>query len=72
MTGILIQTGDRPDIAFEDGKLYGGLHCGECFSIFDGSKGWIPVRLELREDWILVANGGRDVFPMPYGSQITL
>ena len=28
MTGILIQNGDRPDIVFDNGTLYGGLHCG--------------------------------------------
>ena len=50
MTGILIKTDDRPDIVFEDGSFYGGLHCGECFSVFEPSNGWVPVRLEFTED----------------------
>ena len=28
MTGILIKLDDRPDIIFDNGTFYGGLHCG--------------------------------------------
>ena len=35
MIGILIKLNDRPDIIFENGTFYGGLHCGECLSIFE-------------------------------------
>lgn len=31
MIGRLIWNHDRPDIAFDTGALYGGLHCGDCF-----------------------------------------
>ena len=46
MTGILIKLNDRPDIIFENGTFYGGLHCGECLSVFKENVGWVPVRLE--------------------------
>ena len=32
MIGQLIWNHDRPDIAFDTGALYGGLHCGDCFN----------------------------------------
>ena len=53
MTGILIWNGERPDIAFDNGALYGGLHCGECFDV-EVRDVWIPVRIEMDEDWYLV------------------
>ena len=58
MTGILIKLNDRPDIIFENGTFYGGLHCGECLSVFKENVGWVPVRLEFTDDWVLV-DGGR-------------
>lgn len=67
MTGILIKLNDRPDIVFEDGTLYGGLHCGECLSIFEEKMGWIPVRLELADDWVLIDGGRAKPIPVPYG-----
>lgn len=67
MTGILIKLNDRPDIVFEDGTLYGGLHCGECLSIFEEKMGWIPVRLEFTDDWVLIDGGRAKTFPVPYG-----
>ena len=54
MIGILIKLNDRPDIIFENGTFYGGLHCGECLSIFEKNIGWVPVRLEFTDDWVLV------------------
>ena len=36
MVGILIFNGGRPDIALENGALYGGLHCGTAFNITMG------------------------------------
>lgn len=63
MTGILIQNGDRPDIAFYNGTLYGGLHCGECFAIYFNR--WIKVRLEYLDSWIIIDHGKS--YPIPYG-----
>ena len=40
MVGILIFNGDRPDIALDNGALYGGLHCGDCFQYYDGTVTW--------------------------------
>lgn len=68
MTGILIKNGNRPDIVFENGTLYGGLHCGECFQIYD--KKWVPVRLEHDNDWVLVSNG--KMIPIIYGCKVKL
>ena len=48
MFGILIFNGNRPDVALEDGTLYGGLHCADCFRCHE--NGWIDVRLEYYED----------------------
>lgn len=66
MIGILIQAEDRPEIVFEDGTLYGGLHCGDCFQLYAGT--WFPVRLEYDEDWFLLANG--QSVAVPYGSRV--
>ena len=63
MTGILICNGERPDIAFDNGALYGGLHCGECFEIF--SDCWKTVRLELYREWVIVEDG--KMTPVHYG-----
>jgi len=30
MKGILVFNSDRPDIAYKNGTMYGGLHCGDC------------------------------------------
>ena len=68
MTGILIQNGDRPDIAFDNGTLYGGLHCGECFRLYDGE--WLSARLEYDACWILLIDG--QAVPVPYGSTVKL
>ncbi len=43
----------RYDICFGLDSYYGGLHCGECFDV-DMSGTWVPVRIEMAEDWYLV------------------
>ena len=68
MFGILIFNGDRPDIALEDGTLYGGLHCGECFRCYAG--GWLDVRLEYEDGWVLVCDG--TYRSVPYGAQVSI
>ena len=43
----------RYDIFLGNGGYYGGLHCGDCFDVeVDGR--WIPVRIEMDDDWYLV------------------
>ncbi len=68
MTGILILNGDRPDIAFDNGILYGGLHCGECFDVYFGR--WIRVRLEYFDGWIIICEGKS--YPMSYGLRVRI
>lgn len=69
MLGILIFNGERPDIALENGTLYGGLHCGNCFRYYE--NGWIDVRLEYHEDkWVLVCRG--EYLPIRYGTQVNI
>ena len=68
MFGILIFNGDRPDVALENGTLYGGLHCGECFRCYLDE--WLDVRLEYGNDWVLVCGGRRP--PVKYGAQVQL
>lgn len=72
MTGILIKLNDRPDIVFENGTFYGGLHCGECLSIFEKNIGWVPVRLEFTDDWVLIDGSRAKTFPVPYGDYVML
>ena len=72
MTGILIKLNDRQDIVFENGTFYGGLHCGECFSVFEANTGWFQVRLELTDDWVLVDASRAKTFPVPYGDHVML
>lgn len=69
MTGRLIWNQDRPDIAFDTGMLYGGLHCGECFQCFLNNH-WINVRLEYTTAWTLVCNDYE--MPIRYGLLVSL
>lgn len=68
MTGTLIQNGERPDIAFDNGTLYGGLHCGECFDVFFNQ--WIKVRLEHLDSWIIIYDGKS--YPVLYGVRVRI
>ena len=68
MFGILILNDDRPDIALEDGTLYGGLHCGDCFRYYE--DGWSDVRLEHTDRWILVQSG--KYRQIKYGAQVSI
>ena len=43
----------RYDIRFGMESFYGGLHCGECFEV-KVKNTWVPVRIEMDEDWYLV------------------
>ena len=43
----------RYDIRFDEDSYYGCLHCGECFDVYIRRK-WVPVRIEMDEDWYLV------------------
>ena len=70
MTGISSKFDGRPDIIFENGTLYGGLHCGECFSVLETDAGWVSVRLELIDDWVLVDGNRGKTFPIPYGDHV--
>ncbi len=51
MIGRLIWNQDRPDIVFDTGTLYGGLHCGDCFACWLDGR-WLDVRLEYMNDWV--------------------
>ena len=55
--------GERPDIAFDGGMLYGGLHCVECFEVLEGC--WKEARLELSRGWMVEENG--KMMPTHYG-----
>lgn len=68
MFGISIFNGERPDIALENGTLYGGLHCGDCFQYYD--EGWTDVRLEYMDGWILVH--GQVYREIVYGTQVKI
>ena len=43
----------RYDIRFGMESYYGGLHWGECFEVKINDV-WVPVRIEMDEDWYLV------------------
>ena len=43
----------RYDIRFDLESFYGGLDCGECFDV-KVKDVWIPVRIEMGDDWYLV------------------
>lgn len=68
MFGTLIFNGDRPDIVLENGTLYGGLHCGDCFRYYE--DGWSDVRLEYTDSWVLVQNG--KYRQIKYGAQVNI
>jgi len=69
MFGILIFNGDRPDIVFEDGTLYGGLHCGECFQYYYKDN-LLDVRLEYEGGWLLVY--GQQIQSIQYGTRVKI
>ena len=69
MTGRLIWNQDRPDIAFDTGMLYGGLHCGDCFQCWIGGR-WLDVRLEYAQDWALIHHHRAE--PVCYGALVRL
>ncbi len=68
MFGIIILNGDRPDIVLENGILYGGLHCGDCFQYYE--NGWLDVRLEYTDEWTLICCG--KYLPIRYGSAVKI
>ena len=43
----------RYDIRFGMESYYGGLHCGEWCEV-KMNYVWVPVRIEMEEDWYLV------------------
>ena len=43
----------RYDIRFGMESYYGGLHGGECLEVKINDV-WVPVRIEMDEDWYLV------------------
>lgn len=69
MIGRLIWNQDRPDIAFDTGELYGGLHCGDCFQCWLEGH-WIHVRLEITDDWVLFCNDCS--MPVCYGVSVRI
>lgn len=69
MVGRLIWNHDRPDIAFDTGILYGGLHCGDCFQCRIDNC-WIDVRLEYLYNWVLICDGG--TIPIRYGVSVRI
>lgn len=64
--GILVDAGERPDIMTEDGRLLGGLHCGDCFCILEGEH-WHSARLEYMGGWYIIEDG--KAMAPPYGSR---
>jgi hypothetical protein len=67
MKGILVFNSDRPDIAYKNGTMYGGLHCGDCLNCFvDGT--WKVVRIEYVNDWVFYCDG--KMSPIKYGSEV--
>lgn len=69
MTGILILNQGRPEIFGDTGRLYGGLHCGECFLCYIDDI-WTDVRLEYDNDWVILNHGMKR--PVPYGSRVKI
>ena len=65
MIGRLIWNHDRPDIAFDTGALYGGLHCGDCFQCWVDER-WLNVRLEYAHDWVLLHSDSSCRFAMAF------
>lgn len=68
MFGILFFNGDRPDIVLEDGTIYGGLRCGDCFQYYKNS--WLNVRLEYNNKWILICN--QKIQNIQYGTKVKI
>lgn len=71
MEGMLIynESIGRPDLILPDGKLLGGLHCGNCLE-FRVNDQLSSGRLEQMEDWVIIIN----CLPTdpPYGQSVLL
>ena len=68
MTGILIKLDDRPDIIFDNGTFYGGLHCGDCFNVQMNQR--INVRLAYSDEWVIYYRGKS--YPAPFGKRVEI
>ena len=67
MKGILVYNNGRPDIAYQNGTMHGGLHCGDCVVCWiDGE--WKTTRVEYDDDWFFVCDG--KAIPAPYGCKV--
>lgn len=72
MTRILIKLNDLPDVIFENGIFYGGLHYRECLSVFEENIGRVPVRLEFTVDRVLTDKSITKMFPVSYEDHVML
>lgn len=43
----------RYDVRFGLYEYYGGLYCGQCLDVWIKGR-WVPTRIEMGEDWLLV------------------
>ena len=68
MTGFLFLSNDRPDIIFEDGSVYGALHCGDCIEAYFNQ--WVSARLEYTDNWVLVIHN--NVYSIVYGTYVRI
>lgn len=67
--GILVDTGERPNIMTGDGRLLGGLHCGDRFCILQGEH-WRSARLEYMDGWYIIED--EKAMEPPYGSRVRI
>ena len=62
--GYLVRGGSRPDIRYDDGTYYGGLHCGNVFEALIQNE-WRTVRIEAslsKGRWYLIDPERHEVF----------
>ncbi|MBQ9033205.1 MAG: DUF5348 domain-containing protein [Lachnospiraceae bacterium] len=67
MKGILVFNNGRPDIAYQNGAMHGGLHCGDCVVCLINGE-WKTARVEYDDDWFFVCDG--KAIPAPYGCKV--
>lgn len=57
---VLSTSTGRMDIRFGLDDFYGGLHCGTQMEALVNGQ-WIPTRIEMAEDWLLVGVNTKNI-----------
>ena len=67
MKGIPVFNNGRQDIAYQNGAMHGGLHCGDCVVCLINGE-WKTARVEYDNDRFFVRDS--KAISAPYGCKV--